>query len=450
MKKLTKIIGLKKSEFDIIINNQNNKIDNFINVRPARLIPVFKVGEELSLTSIFLSSLKLVKEFRNSIFKELKFPKGGKTFFYTELSFPQSEFSDSRIDGLIINVSANTIKDAIILEMKSKSNKLDKNQIERYIRIAKEFKIKKMVTVSNEFVSNSNESPVQKIKTPKNFQLYHFSWTYLLTVAHILLFDNEENIEDEDQINIMNEVVQYLEHPSSGLLGHTSMSSDWKEVCNRLYNNERLNKSDSMVIEFVKSWHQEEKDLALLLSRKLGSNIKSTLKNSKSVGVDVKKLLSNQKLSGSLLIKGAVSKLNIDLNFNKKSISFSVTVIPPGDKKNNGKAGDLLRQLSKCKKLETNLFEEISENVFIEPNFKFIKTKHTYDLQSIEKEDFRHYNEIQSFKIIFSKSLGSEFIQPKKFVVLVEAYSLKFYEAIVQHLSNWKKPPPKVDTQHTK
>ena len=43
---------------------------------------------------------------------------------------------------------------------------------------------------SNEFVSDSKESPVQKIKTPKKFQLYHFSWTYLLTVAHILLFDN--------------------------------------------------------------------------------------------------------------------------------------------------------------------------------------------------------------------------------------------------------------------
>ena len=445
MKKLTKIIGLKKTEFDMIINNHNHEIENFISVRPARLIPVFKAGEELSLTSIFLSSLKLIKEFRNSIFKELKFPKGGKNYFYTELSFPLSEFSDSRIDGLIINVSSNTIKDAIVLEMKSKANKLDKSQVERYMKIAKQFKINKAVTISNEFVSDSKESPIHNIKIPRNFHLYHFSWTYLLTVAHILLFDNEDNIEDEDQINIMNEVVQYLEHPNSGLLGHTSMSSNWKEVCDRIYNNEKLNKSDKMLINAVKSWHQEEKDLALLLSRKLGSNIKSTLKNTKSIDSDIKKLLSTKKLLGSLNIKGAVSKLNIELNFNKRSINFSVNLIPPGDKQNNGKVSSLMRQIAKCKKNETNLFEEIKENIFIEPDFKFIKTKHKYDLESIEKEDFRNYNDIQNFKIIFSKTLGTSFNKPKNFVTSVEAYSLKFYEAFVQHLSNWKKPPPKAD-----
>lgn len=445
MKKLTKIIGLKKTEFDIIINNHNHEIENFINVRPARLIPVFKVGEELSLTSIFLSSLNLIKEFRNSIFKELKFPKGGKNYFYTELSFPSSEFSDSRIDGLIINVSSNTIKDAIVLEMKSKANKLDKSQVERYMKIAKQFKINKAVTISNEFVSDSKESPIDNIKIPRNFNLYHFSWTYLLTVAHILLFDNEDNIEDEDQINIMNEVVQYLEHPNSGLLGHTSMSSNWKEVCDRIYNNEKLNKSDKMLINAVKSWHQEEKDLALLLSRKLGSNIKSTLKNTKSIDSDIKKLLSTKKLFGSLNIKGAVSKLNIELNFNKRSINFSVTLTPPGDRKNNGKVSSLMRQIAKCKKNETNLFEEIKENIFIEPDFKFIKTKHKYDLESIEKEDFRKYNDIQNFKIIFSKPLGTSFNKPKNFVSSIEGYSLKFYEAFIQHLSNWKKPPPKAD-----
>ena len=243
----------------------------------------------------------------------------------------------------------------------------------------------------------------------------------------------------------MNEVVQDLEHPNSGLLGHTSMSSNWKEVCDRIYNNEKLNKSDKMLINAVKSWHQEEKDLALLLSRKLGSNIKSTLKNTKSIDSDIKKLLSTKKLFGSLNIKGAVSKLNIELNFNKRSINFSVTLTPPGDRKNNGKVSSLMRQIAKCKKNETNLFEKIKENIFIEPDFKFIKTKHKYDLESIEKEDFRNYNDIQNFKIIFSKPLGTSFNKPKNFVTSIEGYSLKFYEAFIQHLSNWKKPPPKAD-----
>jgi|TARA_B110000259_G_scaffold126890_1_gene143504 hypothetical protein len=38
-----------------------------------------------------------------------------------------------------------------------------------------------------------------------------------------------------------------------------------------------------------------------------------------------------------------------------------------------------------------------------------------------------------------------DFASQKKFVSELESSSLKFYEAIIQHLSNWKKPPPKVD-----
>jgi hypothetical protein len=87
-----------------------------IYVRPARLIPMLKIGDEMALTSIFLSSLKLVKEFRYNLFKEIKFPKGGKSFYYTELEFPDSKFENRRIDGLIINVSGGIIKDAVFLK----------------------------------------------------------------------------------------------------------------------------------------------------------------------------------------------------------------------------------------------------------------------------------------------------------------------------------------------
>ena len=54
--KLTKIIGLKKSEFDIMAKLP----DSPIQLRPARLIPALKTGDEMALTSIFLSTLKLV------------------------------------------------------------------------------------------------------------------------------------------------------------------------------------------------------------------------------------------------------------------------------------------------------------------------------------------------------------------------------------------------------
>ena len=167
MKKLTRIVGLQKSEFDSYVNDKAVNQKHQILLRPSRLIPILKPGDEMALTSILLSSIKLIKEFRNNIFKEIKFPKGGKCFYYTEVSFPDSEFKESRIDGLIINVSGGIIKDAVFFEMKSGVNKLEKLQIERYIKVAKQFKVDKLVTVSNEFVSDSKESPIEKLKTPK-------------------------------------------------------------------------------------------------------------------------------------------------------------------------------------------------------------------------------------------------------------------------------------------
>ena len=443
MKKLTKLIGLKKTEFDEYINSKDPKIKSQINVRPARLIPVLKTGDEMALSSIFLASLRLVKEFRDTIFKEIRFSRNGKLFYYTEVCFP--ELFKERIDGMVINVVSGKIKDVAFFEMKSSKNPLNREQIERYIKISKSLKVNKLITISNQFVSDSKESPIEKLKVSPSFNLYHFSWTYLLTIAQILLFDNEDNIEDIDQIEIMKEVVEYLEHPKSGLLGNTNMSEGWKEVSDKLFKQERISKKEFILKEAVKSWHQEEKDLALLLSRSLGSSIKSSVKNKSSLNNDIDKLLKTQTLNGSLIIKNAVSKIDINLDFNRRIISMSIILDPPKDKKNNGKVGFLFRQLEKCKKKEGKLYDEIIEEILIEPDFKFLKSQSNYNLDDLRNEDFRKYNEIQNFKILNLKSLKGSFSSRSKFVYEIENMALKFYEGIIQHLTNWKKPPPKVD-----
>ena len=55
-KTLNKLVGLKKEEFDFFLNS------NQIQVQPARLIPALKTGDEMALTSIFLSAIRLVKK----------------------------------------------------------------------------------------------------------------------------------------------------------------------------------------------------------------------------------------------------------------------------------------------------------------------------------------------------------------------------------------------------
>ena len=444
MKKLKKLIGLPKTEFDSYLKIQKPNPEPEIRVRPSRLIPLIKAGDEGALTSIFLSSLKLIKEFRDNLFKEIKFPKGGKSFYYTEVSFPKSEFKE-RIDGLIINVSSGIIKDAVFFEMKNGKDLLDKIQIEKYIMIAKSLGVKNLVTISNQFVSDPKESPIEKIKKPKEFNLYHFSWTYIQTLAQILLFDNDKNIEDEDQVNIMREVVNYFEHPKSGLLGYSSMHKDWKEICLKINNNEKISKDDNKIRNAVRSWHQEEKDLALLMSRNLGVAVKSSVKKDSSILDDIKKLINTQELSGVLSVKDALSKIEIDLDFNKKTVTLSAFLTPPMDKKNTGKVSYLFKQLDKCDRNEGKLYDDVKNEIYIRPHFKSLKSQDNYSLMDMLNGDFKKYNDIQKFKILMINNFKGDFSAQKRFVSELENSVLKFYEAIIQHLSNWKKPPPKID-----
>lgn len=83
VKNLNKLVGLKEEDFKYFIGTNQIQYSN------ARLIPLWKTGDEMALTSIFLSAVRLVKEFRNIIFKQIKIPKSGKFYYLTEVSFPE-------------------------------------------------------------------------------------------------------------------------------------------------------------------------------------------------------------------------------------------------------------------------------------------------------------------------------------------------------------------------
>ena len=445
MKKLKKLIGIPFSDFEEMIKPSSRNEEPQIYVRSAALIPTTKVGDEMALTSIFLSSIRLIKEFRDTVLKEIKFPRSGKNYYYTEVSFHKNIF-DGRFDGMIVNVSGSKIRDAVFFEMKNGKNDLDKNQIDKYIKFVKTgLKVNNLVTISNQFVSDVRKTPIEHLKVPPSFNLYHLSWTYLLTIAHILLFDNDDNIEDIDQIEIMNEVVRYFENDKSGILNHSSMSEGWKVVSDKIFRNERLLKSDKLLRSAVNSWHQKERDLALLLSRNLGANIKSSKRGKKDLDNGINKLLKSHNLDGSIIIKEAISNLNIKLDFIRRSVTFSVVLTPPADKTNNGKVSFLYKQLEKCQKKEGELYDSIVNDILIEPDFKFLKNQPNYSLNAIRDENFRTHNDIQKFTIHYTKNLKGSFPSRNKFESEVDQITLKFYEGIVQHLSNWKKPPPKVD-----
>lgn len=436
-KNFTKLVGIKKDQFDNFI------LSGQIQLQPARLIPALKTGDEMALTSIFLSAIKLVKEFRDGFFKEIGLSRGGKAFYYTEASF--KDLSTIRIDGLIIIVSKGKIVDAAFLEMKSGINNLNKEQIEKYIDFSKKLKVPKLVTVSNEFVAESSQSPV-KIKVPKSVSLLHFSWTYLITKGQLLLFKNETNIKDKDQIEILKEVLHYFESPHSGIRGYSKMKPGWKELAENIHAHKKLKAKDSYIEDAVLSWHEEEKDMSLLLSRKLGVLVKPIIKSKNRLKEDIKEIISDNYIAGGISIKGAVSDIKIKAGFERRVISMSIKVIPPLDKRNSTKINWLSRQLENCNKKSEISFGKINDHIWIESNIKYAQENLKLKLSKLSnlQELIKDKKDIQAFHICYNKSLGTKFISPKKIIEILEEMIFDFYVGIVQHMNNWKRPAPKV------
>ncbi len=438
--KINKVVGLKKADFDSYIGE-----DFFI--RPARLIPTYPIKSEMNLTSVFLSALRLIKEFRNHFFHDAKIMKGGQVFVYTEIEFP--EFKESRIDGLIIIVKSGEIRDAALLEMKNGNANLDQVQIEKYIEIAKKFHIPKVITVSNEFVSEPTQSPMTNIKRKKNVNLFHFSWSNILTFALVLLFKNDINIDDEDQIEIMKEVVAYFENDKAGVCGFNQMKSGWKELVTRIKSGAHILMNDSGVIDTVTSWHQEEKDMALILSRKLGVFVKSGERKFKGdlnarINSDKKRIINEKELISHLKIHDAVSDITIKVMLEKRLVEMSVKINVPMERSTiKGQIGWLEKQLKNCQKKNPESFNSLQDELVIELTIKRSGVRERISYSKMDDIHSRIKNkEIKEFGIVQIKDFKSNFSGTKKFVEILEVMLTEFYGGLVQHLSNPKQKAP--------
>lgn len=441
-KKPTKLIGLRIDEFDAML-----KTGKELHVQEARLIPFYKPGDEMAINSIFLSSLRLVSEFQAQIFRTIGFSRSKYLRTYTEADFIL--FDHKRVDGLVLVLRGNKIVDALLLEVKNKNNELDPEQIQDYLGIAKAYGIPKLLTISNQFVSFPTQSPLN-VRVPKHVSIYHLSWSYLLTIAHILLADNDTRIADVDQVEIMKEVVNYFESPNSGIIGFTQMKPGWVELTQKANAGTSLKMSDTCVEETVSSWLQEERDMALILSRELGLLVKSgksKFKNDLSARVkyEMKDLISNRKLSSSLSIVGAAAPLEISAYFDRKNIEMAATLTPPLDKKTRGQISWLRNQLRQSEKKNPDVFASIVENLSVEINIKFLKVPIRVPFGDLDNAaDLVGRREIRSFRIIYLKYLSRNFDSRKGVVQAIENMIVAYYQGILQHLRKWEKPAPQI------
>jgi hypothetical protein len=301
--------------------------------------------------------------------------------------------------------------------------------------------VPKILTVSNEFVADSSQSPIIIKNQSKKITLHHFSWTYIKTLAQLLLFDNDDNIEDEDQIEIMKEVMHYLDDERSGVSGFHRMSPEWKEVAELIKSQSSL--PDNKLIGAVSSWYQEETDMTLMLSRKLGVLVKSDVENPKNkLNKDIKTLKKEHKLSTKLRVRGAVSGIKVTVDFERRTIAMSVNVTPPLN-------GGVISRITWIKKQLSKMSNQsFLEHLYIDADIKYTSNSIKYkyaDFDNFYEHDDIKNKDIIGFDLDVIKS--AKFTQVSNFVKEIEDMLLDYYQIIVQDLKTWEKSAPKLQTK---
>jgi hypothetical protein len=341
----------------------------------------------------------------------------------------------SRLDGVILIVVSGVIQDAVFIEVKNDTDIIEEEQIIKYYKLAQDLSnVPKILTISNEFVADSSHSPVTISNQSKKISLYHFSWTYLKTLAQLLLFNNDNNIEDDDQVEIMKEVIHYLNDTRSGVSSFSKMSGEWFVVAENIKYQKDITEKE--LIKAITSWYQEESNMTLMLSRELGVLVKLDVENPKTKLIkDIKKLKTEYYLSTKLKVKGAASEIRVTADFQRRTISMSVNITPPLDGGVTSRITWLKKQLEKMKD------QSFLEHLYIEADIKFTKQSIKLKYSDIDKF-YEHKNkDIIGFNLDVIKS--SDF-RVTKFVTEIEGMLKTYYQVIVQDLKTWEKPAPKL------
>ncbi len=248
--------------------NTNDLPDFVLSGEVARLIPVIAdSSKEQRATSVLLATLTAIPQFAQSVFSSVGEKVGTRTVVdtYTEVVLNTHDSSvKERPDGLVRLRTGKNVWTALV-EAKIGSTGLSKEQVERYLRLARDNEIDSLITISNQFATLPDHHPlsVKKVLTRKT-SLFHWSWTYILTEA-ILLQENKVLI-DPDQAFILREFIRFFSHDSAGVVGFDQMPADWKVVIDTLRSGGSLKRSKNEVAAIIAAWHQELRDIALGLS----------------------------------------------------------------------------------------------------------------------------------------------------------------------------------------
>lgn len=414
----------------------------------ARLFPVLATtSKEGRTTSIVLACLAKVDEFGTGMLAGLG-QRAGKTsslVTYTEVVFrSQTNLRGDRPDGLIVLRTGKREWRALV-EAKVGNALIEAEQVERYRLLAKENDLDAVITISNQFTANAQSHPLEEVRRARSkIPVYHWSWMSLLTQADLLL--SNDGVADADQSILLNELRRFLSHESAGVRGFERMPPDWTELNRLVSAGGKIPARAPELCATVDAWHQETRDLSLILSRKTETQVVERLprKHRSDPTVrqkdDMAQLRDAYCLSAQFEIPDAAAPIEVTADLQRRSVDVGMRLKAPDDRvSSKARVNWLLRQIK----------TEAREDIFVRLCWPGKSEDTQFPLVQLDEDvsvvdtDKSHLT-VSSFYVFMSRRFGARFTQQVNFVTDLEMLVPEFYTKVGQGLRAWKKSPPKI------
>ena len=430
---MIKKIDFGKTKFDDLYQVFKYGSKEEFESKRSRLFPNGNNDNEVATTSIFLSSLCAVKEYREELLSNIGVKKINNKnvclHAYTEL---ENISKEDRPDGLLVVTSGKgkpIIEWACFVEVKIGTNPLDASQVDRYSDFARSIGINSIITISNDLVTSPENSPIKLKK--RSFELFHWSWAYLKVSALRLIRSN--TIENEEHVFILEELRKYIDGHKS-LNNFINMGKDWKDAVTRIHSLDIKQKIDAATLtSVVDSYIQEEKDVSLQLTARSGLHVELIFKGDRKDEV-AKMLQANKTITSEFMIdKDKNNSFFICTDFIRQEVKcFTNISISSGKAQaqttkllnlfegSSGYTDDILVDAfylrNKCNNAESSLASLFNEKEMSEP----------YSI--LDKE---LGNEVKHFEVKTKDLLGRDFKSTKNFIIKLEDIAERFLNQVV-------------------
>ncbi len=402
--------------------------------QPARLFPVAGIGsgeeQERRATSALLAVMSTVREFGASLVATCGGPRGSLTTF-VEVPFGQDEEA-YRPDG-VVQVSRGHRQWTALVEVKTSGSKLNPEQIDRYVAIARSKGFDAVITISNELAGGDADHPVAiDRRRLRKVSLHHLSWDHIR--AEAILTARHRGVSDATQGKVLDEFIRYMAHARSGMGGLSDMGPSWVKVRDAV-KAKTARPSDKATGEVSARFDELVQHLGHHLSGLLGVEVQSMpTREAPDHASRRQQLADSGLLFGRLKVPGAVDHIVVSADLRADKVTAMITVpAPRGETRPQTRISWLLRQLP----------DEAKDSIRIVAHLAGPRATSTAALLGKARQDPTvllpdDQREIKAFTLCLDASLGAKRAAGSGTLIgSVKGATATFYADVVQHLRPW-------------